>query len=193
MYAEIQTFVTAQAEATKTFEEAHQALRDKYPNRDSYTASYEVRRAENDAFYIEFDKLNTDQRVTINEAWAKLQESNDPLVRWIGANCKDYQREATFVLEALPASMDDLESLAESHDFCGIWRRMVESARAAGVLPAGDPVSEAQRAVVTWVQEHGDIYRSDIPALRRLVKAVADEAVAQATGGPMTPTPADQA
>jgi hypothetical protein len=71
-----------------------------------------------------------------NAAWARLKGSADPLVRWIAEKCEDYRYEATRVLRALPASMDELDALARENDWCGAWDAFRRQAEHAGVLPA---------------------------------------------------------
>lgn len=74
-----------------------------------------------------------------DDAWGALKGSADPLVRWIAENCEDYRYEATHVLRALPASMDELDALAREKDWCGAWDDFRRRAEQAGVLPAASP------------------------------------------------------
>lgn len=66
----------------------------------------------------------------------------DPLVRWIAEHVRDYEREVRIVLEALPASMAELDQLANDKGWCSDWERFRRLARAAGVLPI-ETVTEA--------------------------------------------------
>lgn len=72
-------------------------------------------------------------------AWNELAASTDPLVRWIAENCREYAEEAQIVLEALPASMDELDGIARGEGWCDVWRRFVRKAREADVLPECTP------------------------------------------------------
>lgn len=73
------------------------------------------------------------------DAWKALKGAADPLVRWIAENCEDYRYEATHVLRALPASMDELDALAREKGWCGAWDDFRRRAERAGVLPAASP------------------------------------------------------
>jgi hypothetical protein len=74
-----------------------------------------------------------------SDAWEALKGSADPLVRWIAENCGDYHCEATHVLRALPASMDELDALARMKGWCGMWKEFRRRAEQAGVLPDASP------------------------------------------------------
>lgn len=75
-------------------------------------------------------------------AWDALEASSDPLVRWIARYYRDYLHEARMVLEALPASMAELDQIASDRGWCGDWARARRSAETAGVLP-GQVMAEA--------------------------------------------------
>lgn len=72
----------------------------------------------------------------LSAALHALRASSDPLVAWIAANCVNYVDEAAQVLIALPASMDDLDTMARDMGWCGVWQQFREEAEEAGVLPA---------------------------------------------------------
>jgi hypothetical protein len=74
-----------------------------------------------------------------SDAWKALKGSADPLARWIAENCEDYRYEATHVLRALPASMDELDALARENGWCGAWDDLRRRAEQAGVLPDASP------------------------------------------------------
>lgn len=78
-------------------------------------------------------------------AWKLLTDSSDPLVRWIAEHCHDYAYEAQIVLEALPATMDELSAIATREGWCETWSSYVYRARFAGVLPETAPVEASRR------------------------------------------------
>lgn len=80
-------------------------------------------------------------------AWDALRASSIPLVAWIAENCKDYKSEAREVLMSLPADMDELDALADTHGWCDAWRRFREQAERAGVLPAAKTAVPAESEV----------------------------------------------
>lgn len=69
-------------------------------------------------------------------AWESFRASQDSLVRWIAENCEDYRSDAQLILEVLPASMAELNQIAATNEWCGVWEAFVSEAREAGVLPA---------------------------------------------------------
>lgn len=76
---------------------------------------------------------------------ALAASTTDPLIRWIAEHVRDYEREARIVLEALPASMAELDQLANDKGWCGDWERLRRTARAAGVLPVETMAEASER------------------------------------------------
>lgn len=93
--------------------------------------------------------LTVDERrlasLTLREAdraaWNALLASSHPLVAWIAKNCLDRKYHAGIILKALPASMDDLNGIAEREGWCYEWNELRDRADAAGVLPQDAEVS----------------------------------------------------
>lgn len=81
------------------------------------------------------------REVSEGVAWDALKASTDPLVRWIAENVDEYKRHATKILEALPASMAELDKIADAHNWCGDWEFFKAAAEKAGVLPVDAEVS----------------------------------------------------
>lgn len=76
------------------------------------------------------------------DAWDALTASTNPLVRWIAENCWDYHWDALEILEALPATMAELDAIALQQGWCDTWDCFRADARAAGVLPVTAPDAE---------------------------------------------------
>ena len=112
--------------------------------------------------------------VATNEAWNALKQCSDPLVSWIVDNCKDYQPEARAVLKALPATVEELDRLAEDENWCQIWDNFRARAAEDGaiVLPQ---LSTAREALIRWAQFSEELDRSEVAELLRLVDAVVAE------------------
>lgn len=73
----------------------------------------------------------------LEAAWEPLKGSADPLVRWIAENCDIAHRsDAALILEALPASMETLDGIAEDQNWCAEYTALRSRAERAGVLPA---------------------------------------------------------
>ena len=76
---------------------------------------------------------------TRRTAWEQLLRdvADDPLAAWIVEHAMPtYPDQAIVVLKALPATLDQLDQLAEDNDWCDTWAEQVTAARTAGALPA---------------------------------------------------------
>lgn len=71
-------------------------------------------------------------------AWAVLETSTDSLVRWIAENVSQ-RYAADVVLKALPASMAELDAIAEQREWCEEYAELRKKAKEAGVLPIATP------------------------------------------------------
>lgn len=125
--------IKAYHDAVDAAHRAHRAARDAVW--DAYRASLfseeagAARRAAYSAAYAACD-------AACDAAWETLTAHADPLVRWIGANAREYEEEVLEVLEALPCSLVDLDFLAANRErpWCEEWERFKALAREAGVL-----------------------------------------------------------
>lgn len=80
------------------------------------------------AIWDECDKV-------LNAAWVDMAtKTSDPLALWIIKNCSERQEEALIVLEALPASLEELNEIANEYGWCGDWDEFVAQAQADGVI-----------------------------------------------------------
>jgi len=164
MYAEVEQYIATAEAVRSTYSEQYRAARNKYNARE-----------------IGYDEMRTSQdaeqriwQVATNEAWNALKACSDPLVSWIVDNCKDHQSQATAVLEALPATVEELDRLAEDENWCQIWDNFRARAAEDGaiVLPQ---LSTAREALIRWAQFSEELDRSEVAELLRLVDAVVAE------------------
>lgn len=112
-------------------------------------------------------------------AWEALKSSSDPLVKWIAENCKGYESEARRVLEALPATLVELDELALDHDWCNTWARFRDQALEAGVLPGGESSTPARKALDRWFVDRYDPSSHGRREFRKLLDALVAEATAK--------------
>jgi hypothetical protein len=128
MYPEVEQYLAAVKAAEDKYEEAA-----KQAPRHDYDMS------EDDCARCAFlNPIRAARDVATEAAMGQLAQASDPLVRWIAENCQSYPSAARTVLEALPASMAELNDLAADEGWCGTWEDFVRKAEYAGVLPSAD-------------------------------------------------------
>lgn len=91
----------------------------------------------------------------VGAAWNALNTHSDPLVRWIGKECRGWADHALAVLEALP--MRGLESfweLADREVWCWEFEGMLVRAAKAGVVPGVSP-QRAELLAWAWGDDAG--------------------------------------
>jgi hypothetical protein len=176
MLPEVQAYIDATEAADKADADGGRALHEKYRKYcyDDSDEGYEQRRA----FRKERSALWSSRDEAREAAWAALKESSDPLVKWIAENCADYRDQAETILRALPATAEELDAIAEEHDWCGVWNGFRDQAADAGVLPGVKPLTPARRAV--FDQIHQDACCALEGGGRRRIGAALDALVAEA-------------
>jgi hypothetical protein len=176
MYAEVQHYIDAEAEAASKLQTDQNEIGTRYPNRHALgrDAAEEYR-----GYSRELDAVYEVYKIARNTAWQGLKESTDPLVRWIAEHCKDYQGEAIAILRALPASLEDLDTIAYDASWCGVWGEFRERAEAAGVLPGMTPpvpLTTQQAALMHYITYNITNNRRTVAEIQRRMLLVAEEA-----------------
>jgi hypothetical protein len=176
MYAEVQHYIDAEAAAQAKLGVGQVEIGTRYPNRHGLgrdaAQEYQDYSRELDAVYDVY-------KIARNTAWQGLKESTDPLVRWIAENCKDYQGEAISILRALPASLDDLDTIAYDASWCSVWGEFREAAERAGVLPGVTPpvpLTVEQTAFMAYITYNITGNRRTVAEIQRRLLLVAEEA-----------------
>lgn len=152
MLPEVRKYVESVEAATAAMRAAEGQARTKYPERYHYS---DKGRRQAAAFDEELSKAYTAHREAQTAAWRALTASGDPLVKWIAENCAEYTEQAEAVLTALPATVEELDDLAEREDWCPVWDRFRQGAIEAGVVPGVTPPSPARRAVFERIDQEG--------------------------------------
>lgn len=83
-----------------------------------------------------FNAADAAYRRALDDAWTELGKAvtGDPLGEWIIAECGQYKVEAAQVIRLLPASLRDLDALADDQDWCDVWSEFRRRALRAGVI-----------------------------------------------------------
>lgn len=119
-------------------------------------------------------------------AWTQLLTSDDPLVRFISANCGGDYREtySEHILRELPAPLSRLREIAQQRNWCGEFDSFVQRAMAQGAIDDGR--TPERRAFESWLTTHfGRSYVSTLT--EHMDKVVAAEAQAYVDAHPVTP------
>lgn len=111
-------------------------------------------------------------RTAEDKANTALRGAEDPLVRWIAENVKDYTSQRDQVLRALPATLAELDALAEEQGWCSIWRNLRDRAVDASVVPG---VAAASARVQLDRQLARMLSPYDREKVRKLVDALLKE------------------
>ncbi|MGP4014108.1 hypothetical protein [Streptomyces sp. 4N124] len=183
MLPEAQKYVESVEAATAVRNAAVGAAEEKYPRRYGY-GEEEARQAR--AFNEEVNKAYATCADVQAAAWGALKASADPLVKWIAENCADYREQAQCVLAALPATVDELDDLADTNDWCNVWNDFRQQAIDAGVMPGINPPSPARKAVFERIDQEA-CCRMDPSAQRRIGKAL-DALIQEALTAAPSPT-----
>ncbi|MCX4862446.1 hypothetical protein [Streptomyces canus] len=144
MLPDVQKYIESLDAAVTAREAAVKAAGEKYPQRFGYS---EDNRRQALAYDNTVDTAYAECESNRATAWEALKASSDPLVKWIAENCASYKAEAHSVLSALPATVSELDDLADRKDWCGVWDTFRQRAIDAGVMPGVTPPSPARQAV----------------------------------------------
>lgn len=173
MLPEVEKYIAALEAAEAAYSKVERDARKEYPNRNSYG---EEAREQRTAYYRVMDAARGEFNTARREAWGThIKGSADPLVRWIAEHCREYWDQAVMVLKALPATPDELDALADEHDWCSAWYELRDQAEEAGVLPGGTPVSKSRRALKRWLRDEYGIGRRGVAKVSELVDAILAE------------------
>jgi hypothetical protein len=165
----IKQYLDAYDGALATFNEGKEKLTQKY-DEQRRTLGYLP-----DEFYDELNVLESARNNTRREAWEVLDTSEDKLVKFIYAECKQYMPEASKVLRELPATYTQLEEFADGQGWCGTWNTFLDRAVAAGAVKIDE--LPQRYAVRTWLTNGYGMHRENVTELMKRVDAYAGAAV----------------
>lgn len=185
MQPEVRKYVESVDAANAAYKAAVDAAAAKYPERFGFTEDGE-RQAR--AFDKEADAAYAACNAARTTAWDALKASSDPMVKWIAENCAQYKGEAQHVLSALPATVDELDELADRQGWCGVWGEFRQQAIDAGVMPGFTPPSPARKALFDQIDREG-CCRMGASSKARIGKAL-DALISEAMATAASPTEA---
>lgn len=175
MLPEVQKYVESVEAATTARNAAVDAADKKYAERYGYG---EERRHQADAYSEEIRKAYATCTDAQEAAWGALKASGDPLVKWIAENCGAFRGEAQRILSLLPATLDELDDMAETSHWCGVWATFRQQAIEAGVMPGVKPLSPARKAVFERIDQEGCCLMQ--PGARRRIGYALDALIQEA-------------
>jgi hypothetical protein len=134
-------------------------------------------RAARDAYYRSVNVADEARRQAHQQAWALLDTSDDPLVKYIHAHCHGYPDHAVRILEILPADLPAMQEVALKGGWCDVFGGFVAGAVRQKVLV--DPRSPQRRKLEKALLD-ADLYSDTRMQLLALVDAEVKMAVKRA-------------
>lgn len=116
---DVAAYVEALEAASCEFRQRLHEIDEMYPRR--YALGTAEEQAARWAYNLQNHEYSRRRSEARNRAWRQLAASSDPLVAWVAENCEGYREEVRAALVLLPASLDDLDELAEKHGWCCAW------------------------------------------------------------------------
>jgi hypothetical protein len=180
MYPEVQKYFAEKAAAQKAYEDWRTAMRGTSPK--LHDSEYSAKKfydwehkyhQENRAKRLEYDRC-------IHETRSRLENTaTDPVILWMLENVPSYVGYMESVLEILPATREELETLANENDWCPEFDRFLAQATEAGVVPppnGGPDVSE----ILTWISQEFDVTpRVFRPRIQKMVGRIVEKALTE--------------
>ncbi|MFE1840756.1 hypothetical protein [Streptomyces sviceus] len=152
MLPEVRAYVEAMEAASTEEGKIRQAANARYPQRFGWDEEAQRQMGAHNEVTGEAYRVRIQAQ---NDAWGALKTSGDPLVRWIAENCAEYRDQAQQVLTALPATLGELDALAEKGGWCGVWDAFRQQAIDAGAFPGIAAPSPARKAVLDRIDREG--------------------------------------
>lgn len=198
MLPEVEEFLEVKGKADQELNNWHATSRNDQPQRprspgwgadhftqEKYERDYEEYRARyqewDRKFHDEYRAANEKHRVKLRNARAKLRrETKDPMIIWMMDNIEDYWSYIETVLPILPATREELESLATEHEWCSEFDGFMDQATSAGIIA---PINEAWDAseLIEWVADEYDVLeRSVRREIQTRVNKIVEKALAAA-------------
>jgi len=175
MYPEVEAYLKGHEVAAGTYSRTVRAARNTYNQRTD--SSYGPRTQHWDVYNLavaEALKLYDSAKCAARDA---LSRHSDPVVQFIVEHSlSGYPNQSELILRALPATFQELQEIAEEHDWCDDWDSFVDEAAEAGVYPKAFPISTLpRRALIRWVKSEYDWEVGEIQKLHVLLDQVVAE------------------
>lgn len=178
MLPEVERYFVDRDKIQKEFDTWRQGCDDKQPPY-SYVSGSEYP-AWATQYHEEARKWNAKLNKAHHERCEKLRtETTDPMIPWMIDNLGDYTSYMDDVLQILPATIDQIEELANANNWCGEFDTFLGQAIATGVVKA-DPNTIDVSELVSWVSSEfeawGRRYRKE---LQEMVGRIVEKAFAE--------------
>lgn len=107
-----------------------------------------------------------------------VDETEDKLVKYIAEKWLDeYREQAIVILKALPASMTELDEIAQDHGWCGVWTDAIDGAIEAGAIEV-NVIEHTTRKLKRLLDNQ--MYRSDVKRAMDMVEELVNLRVGKA-------------
>lgn len=200
MLPEVERYMAAKGAADDELTRMHNKLSQEMPSpqhplRPSWTADdkrhqeyaeeygkWQVEYREwNEKYHAELRKSNAKHSEAMRKARAiLLEETEDPTIKWMLTDMrKGYWSYVEQVLPILPATRDELETLANEGDWCSEFDGFLEEATNAGIVAPLDAMYDATEIAEYIAAEYGGYARTHRMEIQRMVTKIVKKALAE--------------
>lgn len=179
MLPEIEQYEKIATEASEEYREAVSQLRHGLAPLPDRTP------IDSQVYRIRINAASAVRDAKLDTAWGALKTSENPTVKWIADNCRDWMDEALLALQILPATLTEIKQVAADHDWCEeIWGPFRDKAISEGIVTEG-PTAGAWKELRLWFNG-GRSYSGNTTVLlegyvNAIVKAEVEAALAART------------
>lgn len=196
MLPEVTQYVAARKKASQEWEDWRSESRNNRPERPQRPSwsSPSNTDAEYEYLYREYERQYREWNTKYHERYSKEQmkyqiaiqtardvlraKTKDPMAVWMIDNLPDHWEYVEKVLPILPASREDLEDLANEHDWCNEFDSFLDQATEAGVVPPLDVKYDASDLIEWVADKYGENEREIRHAIQSRVNAMVEKALA---------------
>jgi hypothetical protein len=175
---EVKRYVEARNAYAAQLTELRHKFNDLYWERRTSDEAMNVYRAAHTT-WLDADKQRYSHFETLSKKLA--EETEDKLVKYIAEKWLDeYHEQAVLILEALPASLTELDKIAKDQGWCSAWGDAVDDAAEAGVIEMS-PIERVTHTLECFLNREMGQYdtKRAMEMVDELVKLRVDEAVNQ--------------
>jgi hypothetical protein len=177
MLPEVQEYMDAVKASDEVYQEWYRRINKERPDYHHVTYTHDAYERWNERYYAEQRAQDDVRRNARTAASVRLQETTtDPAIQWMLKTLRGYHSYIDTVLPILPATREQLEAVANEHEWCNDFDDFMDQATEAGIIPPRDGKWDASD-IVSFIAEEYDVNSRSV---RRRVQAMVDQIVTKA-------------